>query len=40
VIGAGRLDVANDRQLELLHTMLDGAVMAIGDHDGLSLRPD
>lgn len=40
VIVAGGIDVANDRQLELAHTMLDGAVKAIEDHDGLSLRPD
>ncbi len=40
VVGAGRLDVANDRQLELLRTMLDGAVSAIEDHDAVSLRPD
>ena len=40
VIIAGGIDVANDRQVELLHTMLEGAVMAIEDHDGLSLRPD
>jgi hypothetical protein len=40
VIGAGRIDVANDRQLELLRTMLNGAATAIEDHDCLSLRPD
>jgi hypothetical protein len=40
VIASGGIDVANDRQLELLHTMLDGAVTAIEDRDGLSLRPD
>lgn len=40
VIGAGRIDVANDRQLQLLRTMLNGAVNAIEDHDGLSLGPD
>ena len=40
VIGAGRLDVANDRQLELLGTMLDRAAAAIEDHDALALRPD
>jgi aminoglycoside/choline kinase family phosphotransferase len=40
IIGFGRIDVANDRQLQLLRTMLDGAVMAIEDHDALSLRPD
>lgn len=40
VIAAGRLDLANDRQLQLLHTMLDNAAQAIEDHDALSLRPD
>jgi hypothetical protein len=40
VLGAGRIDLANDRQLELLQTMLDGAVSAIEDHDALALRPD
>lgn len=40
VIAAGRIDVANDRQMELTRTMLNGAAMAIEDHDALSLRPD
>ena len=40
VVAAGRVDIANDRQLELLRTMLNGAAMAIEDHDVLSLRPD
>lgn len=40
VIGAGRIDVANDRQLELLRTMCNGAATAIEDHDALALRPD
>jgi hypothetical protein len=40
VIGAGRVKVANDRQVTLLRTMLDGAVATIEDHDALSLRPD
>lgn len=40
VIGAGRIDLANDRQLQLLRTMLNGAETAIEDHDALSLRPD
>jgi phosphotransferase family enzyme len=40
VIGAGRIDVANDRQLQLLRTMLDRAATTIEDHDCLSLRPD
>jgi hypothetical protein len=40
VLGVGRIDIANDRQLSLLRTMLRGAAAAIVDHDGLSLRPD
>ena len=40
VLGAGRVDVANDRQMELLRTMLNGAAAAIEDHDCFSLRPD
>ena len=40
VVGGGRIDVANDRQLELLRTMLERAASAIEDHDALSLRPD
>ena len=40
VIGAGQFDIANDRQVELLRTMADGAAAAIEDHDALALRPD
>jgi len=40
VIGAGQFDIANDRQVELLRTMANGAAMAIDDHDALALRPD
>jgi aminoglycoside phosphotransferase (APT) family kinase protein len=40
VMAVGRIDVANDRQLELSRTMLQGAATAIEDHDALSLRPD
>lgn len=40
VVAAGRIDIANDRQRQLLHAILDRAAMAIEDHDGLSLRPD
>jgi len=40
VMAAGRIDVANDRQLELSRTMLNGAAAAIEDHDALSLRSD
>ncbi|OBF80524.1 phosphotransferase [Mycobacterium sp. 852002-51163_SCH5372311] len=40
VIAAGRLDLANDRQLQLLRTMSNRAGIAIEDHDALSLRPD
>lgn len=40
VIAAGRIDLANDRQLQLLRSALDRAAVAIEDHDVLSLRPD
>jgi hypothetical protein len=40
VIAAGRPDVANDHQMELLRAILKAAAMAIEDHDVLSLRPD
>ena len=40
VMAAGRIDIANDRQLELVRTMVKHAELAIEDHDGLSLRPD
>jgi hypothetical protein len=40
VLGAGRIDVANDRQLDLLRTMLRGSIAAIEDHDAMSLGPD
>jgi aminoglycoside/choline kinase family phosphotransferase len=40
VIGAGQIDIANDRQLALLRTMFNGAATAIEDHDALALRPD
>jgi hypothetical protein len=41
VLAGGQADViANDRHLQLLRTMLDGAVAAIQDHDGLALGPN
>jgi hypothetical protein len=40
VVGGGRIEMVNDRQLKLLHTMLDRCVSAIEDHDALSLKPD
>jgi hypothetical protein len=40
VIGAGRIDVANDRQLGLLRSMLNRAATAIEDHDAIALRPN
>ena len=40
VIGAGQFDIANDRQVELLRIMANGAAMAIEDNDALALRPD
>lgn len=39
VIGAGQFDIANDRQVELLRTMANGAAAAIEDNDALALRP-
>lgn len=40
VVAAGRIDIANDRQLRLLRAIIDNAVAAIEDHDALALRPD
>jgi aminoglycoside/choline kinase family phosphotransferase len=40
VMGAGRIDIANDRQLELVRTMVTRAAATIEDHDCFSLRPD
>jgi hypothetical protein len=40
LLAAGRVDIANDRQSELLQTMVNGSVLAMEDHDVLSLRPD
>jgi Ecdysteroid kinase-like family len=40
VIGAGQFDIANDRQVDLLRTMANGAAIAIEDNDALALRPD
>ncbi|MCV7300100.1 DUF1679 domain-containing protein [Mycobacterium barrassiae] len=40
VMAGGRIEVANERNLQLAHTMLTRCVAAIEDHDGLSLRPD
>ncbi len=40
VIGTGRIEPANDRQVDLLRAMLRGSVAAIEDHDALALRPD
>lgn len=40
VLGAGALDMANDRQRELLRAMFNRAAAAIEDHDALSLKPD
>lgn len=37
---AGRIEVVNDRHLDLLHTMANGAAAAIEDNDALALRPD
>jgi hypothetical protein len=40
VIVGGRIEMANDRQRELLHTILNRATAAIEDQDALALRPD
>ncbi len=40
VIAAGGIDIVNDRQRELLRTMLHGAASAIDDNDALAVRPD
>lgn len=40
VLAAGLVDLANERQLHLIRTMLSGAVAAIDDHDALALHPD
>ena len=40
VIGAGQVDITNDRQRQLLLTMLNCAAQAIEDHDALALGPD
>lgn len=40
VLGTGRFDVANARQLDLLRVMLRGSVAAIEDNDALAVRPD
>lgn len=40
VVGVGGIDVANDRQRELLLAMSARCAAAIDDHDALALRPD
>lgn len=40
VVAAGRIEIVNDRQLELLRTMLTRSASAIEDHDAMALRPD
>ncbi len=40
VVGAGRIEMANDRQRTLLRTMLDRCAAAIEDNGALSVRPD
>ncbi|MDT5339902.1 MAG: hypothetical protein QOD90_5407 [Mycobacterium sp.] len=40
VLAAGRIELANDRQLKLLRAILDWSAAAIEDHDALALRPD
>jgi hypothetical protein len=40
VLAAGRIDVVNGRQIELLRVMLHRSAAAIEDHNALSVRPD
>lgn len=40
VLAAGLVDLANERQRDLIRAMLSGAVAAIDDHDALALHPD
>ena len=40
LLATGRIEVANERQVELLRAMTNGAAAAIEDHDALALRPD
>lgn len=40
VIVGGRIEMANERHLELLHIIFNRAAAAIEDHDALALRPD
>jgi len=39
-LAAGRIDVVNERQVELLRAMLHRCAAAIEDHEALSIRPD
>ncbi|ORB68821.1 phosphotransferase [Mycolicibacterium tusciae] len=40
VMASGRIEVVNERNMELARTMLSRSVAAMEDHDCLSLRPD
>lgn len=40
VMASGRIEIVNERNMELARTMLSRSVAAIEDHDCLSLRPD
>jgi hypothetical protein len=40
VLAIGQLDVANDRQLTLLHAVFERSASAIEDHGASTLRPD
>ena len=40
VMALGRIEIVNDRNLDLNRAMLSRSVAAIQDHDGFSLRPD
>jgi hypothetical protein len=39
-MAGGRIEVVNERNMELARTMLSRSVAAIEDHDALALRPD
>jgi hypothetical protein len=40
VMASGRIEIVNERNMDLARTMLSRSVAAIEDHDCLSLRPD
>jgi Ecdysteroid kinase-like family len=40
VLAAGRIEMANERQVRLVQAMFDRTAIAIEDHDAMALRPD